>query len=126
MILHIHPAISEVTEKTKSIKVSTHDDLSVPLALSTIRETDSVVRAASGQVVVLGGLMKDSVREEQARTPLLGDIPLLGEMFRHRREISSKSELVILLRPVVIDSNHQWSGQLRSTADRFGSLHGSP
>ncbi len=126
VILHIHPAISEVIEKTKSIKVSTHDDLSVPLALSTIRETDSVVRAASGQVVVLGGLMKDSVREEQARTPLLGDIPLLGEMFRHRREISSKSELVILLRPVVIDSNHQWSGQLRSTADRFGSLHGSP
>lgn len=122
VILHIHPAISDVTEKIKNIKVSTSDDLSIPLALSTIRESDTVIRAASGQVVVLGGLMKDVLRDEESRTPFLGDAPVVGHMFRHHRETVTKSELVILLRPVVIHSNEQWRGQLRDTAHRFRDL----
>ncbi|MGB5605911.1 MAG: pilus (MSHA type) biogenesis protein MshL, partial [Gammaproteobacteria bacterium] len=122
VILHVHPSISEVTEKVKNIKVSTNDDLSIPLALSTIRESDTVIRAASGQVVVLGGLMKDVLRDAESRTPFLGDAPVVGHMFRPRREIMTKSELVILLRPVVINSNEQWHGQLRDTAQRFQDL----
>ncbi|MBT8117389.1 MAG: pilus (MSHA type) biogenesis protein MshL, partial [Gammaproteobacteria bacterium] len=122
VILHIHPAISEVTEKIKDISTSSTDELSIPLALSTIRETDTVIRAKSGQVVVLGGLMKNAMRDEESRTPILGDVPVVGDMFRHNRSVASKSELVILLRPVVIDSNRQWNGQLRSTADRFRNL----
>jgi MSHA biogenesis protein MshL len=122
VILHIHPAISEVTEKIKSISTSSTDELSIPLALSTIRETDTVIRAASGQVVVIGGLMKNVVRDEEARTPFLGDVPVVGNMFRHNRSVASKSELVILLRPTVINSKQQWNGQLRSTADRLRKL----
>ncbi len=122
VILHIHPAISDVVEKIKNIKVSTSSDLSIPLALSMIRETDSVIRARSGQVVILGGLMKNALRDEEARTPLLGDMPVIGNMFRHHREVGAKSELVILLRPIVINSDQQWSGQLRNTADRFNNL----
>lgn len=122
VILHIHPAISEVMEKTKNIKVSTSNDLSIPLALSTIRESDTVVRARSGQVVVLGGLMRDSLRDEEARTPLFGDMPVVGNMFRHHREVASKSELVILLRPLVIDDDRQWDSQLQGTADRFRDM----
>ena len=122
VILHIHPAISEVMEKTKNIQVSSDSDLSIPLALSTIRESDSVIRARSGQVVVLGGLMKNALRDEESRTPLLGDMPVVGNMFRHHREVAGKSELVILLRPVVINSDQQWNGQLRSTADSFRNL----
>jgi MSHA biogenesis protein MshL len=123
VILHIHPAISEVTEKVKAISTSSTDELSIPLAFSTIRETDTVIRAASGQIVVLGGLMKNAMRDEEARTPFLGDVPVMGHMFRHNRSVASKSELVILLRPTVINSNQQWNGQLRSTADRFRDLH---
>jgi MSHA biogenesis protein MshL len=122
VILHIHPAISEVTERVKNIKVSTEDDLSIPLALSTIRETDTVIRANSGHVVVLGGLMKDVISDKEARTPLLGDVPLIGNMFRHSLETSTKSELVILLRPVVINRDDQWTAHLRDTADRFQNL----
>jgi len=122
VILHIHPAISEVTEKIKSISTSSTNQLSIPLALSTIRETDTVIRADSGQVVVLGGLMKNAMRDEEARTPLFGDVPVVGNMFRHNRSVASKSELVILLRPIVINSNRQWNGQLRKTADSFRNL----
>jgi len=122
VILHIHPAISEVRESAKNIRISTTTDLSIPLALSTIRESDSVVRARSGQVIVVGGLMKNAMRVEESRTPGLGDIPLLGEMFRNRREVATKSELVILLRPIVIHSDEQWQGQLESSTDRFSNI----
>jgi len=66
--------------------------------------------------------MKNSMRDEEARTPLFGDVPVVGNMFRHNRSVASKSELVILLRPVVINSNRQWNGQLRNTADSFRNL----
>ena len=114
--------ICGMTEKDKTISTSTTEQLSIPLALSTIRETDTVIRAQSGQIVVLGGLMTTVSRNDEARTPVLGDMPLIGDMFSQNRSITSKSELVILLRPIVIDSNRQWSGQLRSTADRFREM----
>ncbi len=122
VILHIHPAISEVMEKAKNIRTSTDNDISLPLALSTIRESDSVVRAQSGQVIVVGGLMKDALRREESRTPILGDIPLLGNLFRNVSEVATKSELVILLRPVVIKSEDQWDNKLSNTTDRFNNL----
>jgi len=122
VILHIHPAISEVTEKNKEISITTEEKLSIPLALSTIRESDSIIRAKSGQVVILGGLMKDVVRDKESRTPFLGDIPGIGHMFRNINETTAKSELVILLRPIVINSDREWNGQLRETADRFQHL----
>jgi len=62
------------------------------------------------------------MRVEESRTPGLGDIPLLGEMFRNRREVATKSELVILLRPIVIHSDEQWQGQLESSTDRFSNI----
>ena len=103
VILHIHPTVSEVTEKTKNNNVSTNTQLSVPLALSSVRESDTIIRARSGQVVVIGGLMKDQVRDDVAKTPVLGDIPVMGNLFRHTRQSKTKSELVILLKPLVIN-----------------------
>ncbi|NNG12155.1 MAG: pilus (MSHA type) biogenesis protein MshL [Halobacteria archaeon] len=122
VILHVHPTVSEVTEKVKNITVSSSTELSVPLALSTIRESDTVIRANSGQVVVIGGLMKDVSRNQQAQTPVLGDAPGFGSLFRHNRQVSSKSELVILLRPVVINDNNGWNNDLGDTARRYQNL----
>jgi len=58
VILHIHPSISEVTDQTKTITLG-DDELQLPLAFSTVRESYSIVRALTGQVVVIGGLMKN-------------------------------------------------------------------
>lgn len=125
VILHIHPTISEVTEQNKDISLNTRDTLSVPLARSTIRESDAVVRARSGQVIVIGGLMKDARRDDQAKTPFLGDLPGVGAAFRHKRELSTKSELVILLRPHVISGAQGWNDQLQSSSQRIDTLQGS-
>ncbi len=119
--LHVHPAISEVTADPKELGLTTESGapLNVPLARSTIRESDTIIRARNGQVVVIGGLMQDLVRDKSASTPFLGDIPVFGHMFRHTRKVSSKTELVILLRPVIVDSNHVWSEEIGRARERF-------
>ncbi|MFO7603479.1 MAG: pilus (MSHA type) biogenesis protein MshL [Gammaproteobacteria bacterium] len=119
VVLHIHPTVVEVTERTKQINTSTTTSLSVPLAVSTIRESDSIIRARSGQVVIIGGLMQNSTSDNEARVPGLGDIPVVGNLFRHKKQATRKSELVILLRPIVIENDSQWSDQLQKTRGRF-------
>lgn len=119
IILHIHPSVSTVKEKTKNISVSSTTNFSVPLAVSTIRESDSIIRARSGQVVVIGGLMQDSVSDEDASVPLLGDLPLIGGLFRHTREVTRKSELIILLKPVLVEGDDTWSDAVRSSQQRI-------
>lgn len=107
VVLHIRPAVTEVVDRRKEIVVAGFDQ-SLPLAFSTVRETDSIVRAKSGQIIVIGGLMQESTEQLQASVPVLGAIPGLGRLFRHSREITNKTELVILLRPVVVESDAVW------------------
>jgi MSHA biogenesis protein MshL len=107
VVLHIRPAVTEVVDRVKEIVVAGSDQ-SLPLAFSTVRETDSIVRAKSGQIIVIGGLMQESTEQRQASVPVLGDIPALGRLFRHTREVTSKTELVILLRPVVVENDAAW------------------
>ncbi|RRQ22004.1 type II secretion system protein GspD [Thiohalobacter thiocyanaticus] len=124
VILHIHPTVSEVSERTKSISVSTETSLEIPLALSSIRESDTIIRARSGQIVVIGGLMKDQQTNDVAKTPGLGDVPMFGKLFQHQRERKTKSELVILLRPIVTSGSggNAWNEQVRQSAERIGRM----
>lgn len=121
VILHIHPTVSEVTEENKSIGIGAGAALSVPLAVSTIRESDTIIRARSGQIVVIGGLMQNITREEVSSIPLLGDLPFVGSLFRHTKQSSKKSELVILLRPIVV-GEHTWQKQLERSQNKIKKL----
>jgi MSHA biogenesis protein MshL len=120
IILHIHPSISEVQDQTKNITVG-GEAQSLPLALSTIRESDSIVRATSGQVIVIGGLMEDAQRDNRAEIPWMGRIPVVGWFFGHERAEQTKSELVILLRAVLVEPN-TFAKDLRRTGERFEKL----
>ncbi len=122
--LHVHPSVSEVSDQTKQVTVA-GESQELPLAFSTVRESDSVVYAQSGQVVVIGGLMQDEREDRVAGTPGLSKLPVLGHLFRHRKKSSTKSELVILLRPVVVDGNHAWAQSLDESAERFRRLRES-
>lgn len=121
VILHIHPTVSDVAEQTKIITVGGQQQ-SLPLAQSSVRESDSIVRARSNQIIVIGGLMKNATLEDIGSTPLLGDIPLIGPLFRHTNQRSLKSELVILLRPIVVDSDAAWKNRLQKSSKRFRNL----
>jgi general secretion pathway protein D len=66
------------------------------------REMESIIRVNSGQVAVLGGLMQDEINNMTDSVPLLGDVPVAGNLFKSRNDTKTKTELVIFLRPVVI------------------------
>jgi general secretion pathway protein D len=66
------------------------------------REMESIIRISSGQVAVLGGLMQDEINNLTDSVPLLGEIPIAGNLFKSRNDTKTKTELVIFLRPVVI------------------------
>jgi len=118
--LHVHPSVSEVSDQQKIITVGDRDVV-LPLARSTVRETDSVIRAESGQIVVIGGLIQDSSEDSNSAVPFLSDIPLFGELFKQRSFQSRKSELVILLRPVVTGSE-QMRADVSSSRERMQVL----
>lgn len=66
------------------------------------REMESIIKVESGQMAVMGGLIQESIDKNTSEIPLLGRIPFLGNLFRNRDDTTSKTELVIFLRPVVI------------------------
>lgn len=120
VILHIHPVITEVTDQQKELVLG-NETFSLPLALRNIRETDTIVWAKNGQVVVLGGLMLERVHEVDGKRQLLGNIPLLGSLFRTRERRKSKTELVILLKPIVVN-DEVWSDNVHQSRDRIRTL----
>ena len=123
VILHIHPTVSQVTDQTKVITVAGQEQ-SLPLAYSTVRESDSIVSAENGQVVVIGGLMKDQLIKDTAGVPLLSDLPGIGGLFRHVKSSSVKSELVILLRPMVVQNSRVWNAEVEQSQSRLQALGG--
>ncbi|MEF8834061.1 MAG: pilus (MSHA type) biogenesis protein MshL, partial [Halofilum sp. (in: g-proteobacteria)] len=117
--LHVHPTVSEVSDQQKSITFAGQQQ-SLPLAVSQVRESDSVVRAEDGQVIVIGGLMQDQATRNRAQPGGLGDLPLVGGLFRQKADSSSRSELVILLRPMITGGGSgDWSDQIREMRERL-------
>ncbi|MDX1303788.1 pilus (MSHA type) biogenesis protein MshL [Photobacterium sp.] len=112
VLLHVHPTVVDVVNETKEIDLGTAFGVyKLPLAKSAIRESDSVIHARSGDVVVIGGLMKSAVNDQVSKVPLLGDIPGLGHLFRNVNKIHSKTELVILIKPTVV-SDQTWQKEI--------------
>ena len=66
------------------------------------REAQTTLRARTGETIVLGGLLREEEIVQMSKVPLLGDIPFLGELFRHRRRSKVASQVVITLTPTII------------------------
>jgi len=122
VILHIHPTVSAVTSQNLVVTVQGQTD-TLPLALSQIRESDSVVRARSGQVIVIGGLMTTLKSNTDYQVPFLGSIPGLGNLFKSKQTTNTKTELVILLKPIVVgDDGAEWTPLVKSSIDNAKKL----
>ncbi|EGQ7825515.1 pilus (MSHA type) biogenesis protein MshL [Vibrio parahaemolyticus] len=117
VFLHVHPAVIEVTEEVKQLNLGgDFQNIQLPLAKSSIRESDSVIRAKDGDVVVIGGLMKQQNVEQVSKVPFFGDVPALGHLFRNTSNVTQKTELVILLKPTVVGVN-SWQKELERSRD---------
>jgi MSHA biogenesis protein MshL len=115
VILHVHPSVTLTAEQNKTISLG-GETLVLPLAQSSVRESDTIIRAKSGEIVVIGGLIETYTIDTESKTPLLGDIPYLGELFQSKSESSQKRELIILLKPVVIGQD-TWKTQLQDARE---------
>jgi MSHA biogenesis protein MshL len=111
VILHVHPSVTITDEQTKTIRLS-DQDIILPLAQSSVRESDTIIRAKSGEIVVIGGLIETRKVDLESKTPFFGNIPLVGALFKSKSESVQKKELVILLKPIVIGQD-TWKNQLQ-------------
>ncbi|MBI5626034.1 MAG: secretin N-terminal domain-containing protein [Nitrosomonadales bacterium] len=121
IILHIHPSVSLVStvNKTVDLGAGASGVLNLPLASSSISETDSIVRAKDGQIVAIGGLMRQATYDDRSGLP-----GLPKSVFGQTSQRSEKRELVILLKPTVINNDKDWSQDITQSRDRLGNMNG--
>jgi MSHA biogenesis protein MshL len=120
VLLHVHPTVSEVQDQTKRVSFG-NSSSDLPLAFSQIRESDSVVRARNGQVIVIGGLMRETRKRNDYKMPGLGSVPVIGNLFKSKRDASTTVELVLLLRPIVVGDD-DWEGIVKEPLERAAAL----
>jgi len=117
--LRVRPQVSEGGAVKMEIfqEVSSVQDASLAAGLITNRRAiESNVLVDDGQIVVLGGLIQDSVEGNVSKVPFLGDIPGVGRLFRYDNRTRSKTNLLVFLRPIVIrDAGAAWD----VTANRY-------
>ncbi len=122
IILHIHPAVSEVTESVRILNLGGGvDDIRLPLAKSTVNETDTIVRVSDGNIVAIGGLMSLAMRDNRGGLPGVSEGGI-GDLARNTDRSMTKREIVILLKPTVIQSDLNWERDLEETRGRLESM----
>jgi general secretion pathway protein D len=109
--LTVRPTISRVTD----FVADPNPILRVPNQIPqiTVREMESVLQLTSGQTAILGGLMQDEVQRNRDQIPGAGNLPRVGDAFAFRDETVIRSELVIFIRPVVVNNPSIDSDELK-------------
>jgi MSHA biogenesis protein MshL len=125
IILHVHPAVTTITESNKVINLGgATGEITVPLAVSRINETDSIVRAQDGNIVAIGGLMRQEQSSDRSQLP--GSTGALANALGQRSSSLRKRELVILIKPTVIDNDRVWADDIKGVQERMGGYIDAP
>ncbi|MFT4712573.1 MAG: general secretion pathway protein D [Candidatus Azotimanducaceae bacterium] len=115
VILNVRPTISRVINFVRDPNPALASvDVVSEIPVIQIREVESVLKVRSGDIAVIGGLMQDEVKRSNRGVPLLGKIPLIGNAFRYDDDQTSKTELVIFLKPTVIENASIDGGDLQN------------
>lgn len=121
VMLHVHPAISVATKKDLQLTLGDAGTYDVPGVAVSINETDSMVRVHDGHILAIGGLMQQSASRNSSGVPVLGDAPIVGSFFRYRTRTDVKRELVILIKPTVINGDGTGSNPAEPDAPLLSS-----
>ncbi|KAF0163020.1 MAG: MSHA bioproteinis protein MshL [Rhodocyclaceae bacterium] len=116
IILHVHPAVSTVVEKEKTINLGALGTYILPLAASSINETDSIVRVQDGNIVAIGGLMRQEQSSDRSQLP--GATGFVANALGQRSSALRKRELVILIKPTMIDNDRVWAQDIKDVQER--------
>jgi MSHA biogenesis protein MshL len=96
--MSIQPAISSLAGEA----ISPNGDR---FPVMDVRVTDNVIRVREGETIFIGGLLEDVSRESVSKTPILGDIPILGSLFKRKDRSTRKSDLVVMITPTVLNGD---------------------
>jgi len=124
LLLKVRPQISEggtiklsIYHENSGIDTTTSNASGI---ITTVRAIESNVLADNGQIIVLGGLISDDEGESNEKVRGLGDIPVLGNLFKYRKRTRAKRNLMVFLRPVVVRSKEQNDS---ISMDRYEYMH---
>ena len=110
--LHIHPAVTNVTELAKQINLGAVGNYTLPLASSAVNESDTMVRIQDGRIVAVGGLMQmDSSQNASGLPGTTGSI--FAPLFGNKSAAGHKREVIVLLKPTIIRSAEDWEEHTR-------------
>ncbi|MCX7143191.1 MAG: general secretion pathway protein GspD, partial [Proteobacteria bacterium] len=124
--LHIHPLVTTVASKSVGFNLVGVGAQSVDVAAINVSESDTMVRTSDGNIVVLGGLMKVELNAGRSGVPGLADAPLIGGAFRNSSSDTIKRELVILIKPTIIESDKNWEQDIKETGNRMQRMDIEP
>jgi len=122
ILLHVHPSVSQVSTINKSVNLGTAGSLNLPLAASATSELDSIVRGQNGQVVAIGGLMRQSSTADDSQLPGTNRLPVLGALFGAKKRVNQKRELVVLIKPTIVEGVGNWNDDLLDANRRIDQL----
>ena len=117
--LHVHPIVSAVDEQSKNISGE-----AVPLARTSTREIDSVIKADNGRIVVLGGLAFERSLNDVAGIPGISNVPVVGDLLEQQQSQTVRSEFIILLKPIIANTEGD-RAVLEESNERFRSINRS-
>jgi type II secretory pathway component GspD/PulD (secretin) len=121
--MHVEPTIATTAESGQSIG----GGIELPTFIKREASTDVTVK--DGETVIIGGLIRDETRELDAKAPILGDVPVLGALFRNTSRTKVKTELLIVLTPHVVrvaDDAVEMSRELRDMTGLNDNIRHSP
>lgn len=121
--MHVRPSVSNVSERPRVVNLGTLGSFNLPLASSNVNETDTIVRVQDGNIVAIGGLMHQEQDNTKSQVPFVGDLPVIGNMFKQNSRSMRKSELVFLIKPTVIKGESDWRQDLAQAAARLEDLN---
>lgn len=81
-----------------------------------------MVRSQDGRIVAIGGLMRQATTADRSQVPGAGDIPVLGALFRNTGQVIQKRELVVLIKPTIVDGANSWNEDLLDSGKRIEAL----
>ena len=125
IMLHVHPSVTTVTEKAKQIDLGSAGNYILPLASSSMNETDTLVRIQDGNIVAIGGLMQLTSNRASSGLPGTSNIPVLSSIFGNRANTGGKKEVVVLIKPSIIRTAKDWEAQTSRTRAALDDMDAS-
>ena len=119
---HVHDGTAvrlEVAQQITNVLATPVGGEAFADVVTSKRTIETTILAEDRQTIVLGGLIQDDVNDSESKVPVLGDIPVLGNLFKSRSKTKAKTNLLVFLRPTVIRDQEEASAV---TADKFGSV----